>query len=73
MVTEDGQEGLAHGLEAVIVVPTRELAYQIAHEGRKIMAGTGIKIVAMKKGMRIECEAQTAPDQAAEREQCSFG
>ncbi|KAJ2903109.1 ATP-dependent RNA helicase ROK1 [Zalerion maritima] len=40
-------------LDAVIVAPTRELATQIAIEGRKLAAGTGVKIVRMKKGVQL--------------------
>lgn len=45
-----------HELEAVVVAPTRELANQILNEGRKLTVGTGLKVVAMKKGMRIVAE-----------------
>ncbi|PNY24530.1 ATP-dependent RNA helicase ROK1 [Tolypocladium capitatum] len=47
-----------HELEAVIVAPTRELAYQIANEGHKLVQGTGIKVVGMRKGMRLAAEQQ---------------
>jgi ATP-dependent RNA helicase DDX52/ROK1 len=42
-----------HGILGVVVAPTRELASQIVNEGRKLMAGTGVKITLMKKGMRV--------------------
>lgn len=45
-----------HELEAIVLAPTRELANQIHNEGRKLTIGTGIKVVAMKKGMRIATE-----------------
>lgn len=45
-----------HALEAIVLAPTRELADQILNEGRKLTVGTGIKVVAMKKGMRIATE-----------------
>lgn len=45
-----------HQLEAIVLAPTRELANQIHNEGRKLTVGTGIKVVAMKKGMRIVTE-----------------
>ncbi|ORY57855.1 P-loop containing nucleoside triphosphate hydrolase protein [Pseudomassariella vexata] len=54
---EIGQQN-EHSLEAIIVAPTRELAHQIANEGRKLAVGTGVKIVAFKKGMRIPVEGQ---------------
>lgn len=42
-----------HELEAVVVAPTRELAHQIVNEARKLCQGTGLKIVAMKKGIDV--------------------
>lgn len=42
-----------HGISAVVVAPTKELASQIVNEGRKLVAGTGVKITLMKKGMRV--------------------
>ena len=42
-----------HGILAVIVAPTRELAGQIVNEGRRLLLGTGVKITLMKKGMRV--------------------
>ncbi|KAJ5581445.1 hypothetical protein N7535_000065 [Penicillium sp. DV-2018c] len=42
-----------HGIFGVVVAPTRELASQIVNEGRKLVAGTGVKITLMKKGMRV--------------------
>ncbi|KAI0204655.1 P-loop containing nucleoside triphosphate hydrolase protein [Astrocystis sublimbata] len=45
-------------LETVVVVPTRELAEQIANEGRKLTKNTGVKIVMMKKGLRIPTDGQ---------------
>ncbi|KAH6990793.1 P-loop containing nucleoside triphosphate hydrolase protein [Ilyonectria sp. MPI-CAGE-AT-0026] len=47
-----------HELETIVVAPTRELVHQIANEGKKIAEGTGLKIVAMKKGMSISAEQQ---------------
>lgn len=40
------------GILAVVVAPTKELASQIANEGRKLALGTGVKITTMRKGMR---------------------
>lgn len=42
-----------HGILSVVVAPTKELASQIVNEGRKLVAGTGVKITLMKKGMRV--------------------
>ena len=41
------------GVKALIIAPTHELVDQIVNEGRKLVRGTGLKISAMKKGMRI--------------------
>ncbi|KAI1186344.1 ATP-dependent RNA helicase ROK1 [Nemania serpens] len=49
-------------LETIVVVPTRELAEQIANEGRKLTKNTGVKIVMMKKGMKIPADGQTKSD-----------
>ncbi|ETS75106.1 hypothetical protein PFICI_13590 [Pestalotiopsis fici W106-1] len=45
-----------HVLEALVIAPTRELAHQIVREGQKLAAGTGVKIVGFKKGMRLPTE-----------------
>ncbi|CAM1504306.1 Fc.00g018970.m01.CDS01 [Cosmosporella sp. VM-42] len=55
-----------HELEAIIVAPTRELVHQIANEGRKIAEGTGLGIVAMKKGMRFAAEQQEVIEDSSE-------
>lgn len=49
---EEGRQN-GHTLEALIIAPTRELAHQIALEGQKLAAGTGVKVVGFKKGMRL--------------------
>ncbi|KAE8148204.1 ATP-dependent RNA helicase rok1 [Aspergillus avenaceus] len=41
------------GIFSIVVAPTKELASQIVNEGRKLVAGTGVKITLMKKGMRV--------------------
>ena len=56
-----------HVLQALIVAPTRELATQIALEGRKLAAGTRVSIFCMKKGMDIAAtsgESRVAPRRA---------
>ncbi|QKX62140.1 uncharacterized protein TRUGW13939_09297 [Talaromyces rugulosus] len=40
-------------IHSVVVAPTKELVGQIVNEGRKLAVGTGVKITAMKKGMRV--------------------
>lgn len=60
-----------HELEAIVLAPTRELAHQILNEGRKLTQGTGIKIVAMRKGMRIATEDGEANDDAEADEEAS--
>ena len=46
-------EQAERGIFSVVVAPTKELAGQIVNEGRKLVAGTGVKITMMKKGMRV--------------------
>jgi len=43
-------------VKAIVVAPTRELADQIVNEGTKLAIGTGIRVTAMRKGMRIAKE-----------------
>ena len=43
----------AHRVQALIIAPTHELADQIVNEGRKLAAGTGVKISGLRKGMRL--------------------
>ncbi|KAK1764776.1 P-loop containing nucleoside triphosphate hydrolase protein [Phialemonium atrogriseum] len=43
-------------LSAIVVAPTRELASQIVNEGRKLAAGTGVRIYPMRKGLHITAE-----------------
>lgn len=63
-----------HSLEALIVAPTRELANQIHNEGLKLTAGTGIKVAAMKKGMRIITEDSVAdPEENESGDESSEG
>lgn len=57
-----------HELEAVVVAPTRELVHQIANEGHKLAQGTGLRIVAMKKGMKFATEQQESVEQSSEDE-----
>jgi ATP-dependent RNA helicase DDX52/ROK1 len=38
---------------SIIVAPTKELVAQIVNEGRKLVVGTGVRITAMRKGMRV--------------------
>lgn len=45
-----------HYVQALVLAPTHELADQIANEGRKLAAGTGLKIAVMKKGMILNLE-----------------
>lgn len=47
-----------HELEAVIVAPTRELAHQIVNEGNKLVQGTDLRVVGMKRGMAPAVEQQ---------------
>ncbi|CZT03919.1 related to ATP-dependent RNA helicase ROK1 [Rhynchosporium graminicola] len=49
---EEKEKG-EHEWEAVVVVPTKELATQIVNEAKILSLGTGVKVVGMRKGMRI--------------------
>ncbi|KAG6108834.1 RNA-dependent ATPase rok1 [Claviceps humidiphila] len=55
-------------LEALIVAPTRELVHQIVNEGNKLVQGTGIKIVAMKKERQLAAEQQIIVDNGSEND-----
>lgn len=57
-----------HELEAVVVAPTRELVHQIVNEGRKLLDGTGLKIVGMKKGMNVAAEKREVIADSSEDE-----
>lgn len=58
-----------HEIEAVVVAPTRELVHQIVNEGRKLAQGTGLRIFAMKKRMRIAAEKQEVVENSSEDEE----
>lgn len=70
IIRRRAQENLQgiHELEAVIVAPTRELVHQIVNEGSKLMQGTGVKIVAMKKTTQLSAEQQVLADDSSEDE-----
>ncbi|BCR86774.1 RNA-dependent ATPase ROK1 [Aspergillus chevalieri] len=53
IVLQHHQQQDERGILSVVVAPTKELAGQIVNEGRKLVAGTGVKITMMKKGMRV--------------------
>lgn len=50
------EEKSEHGVQALIIAPTHELADQIVNEGRKLALGTGIRISGLKKGMKLHPE-----------------
>lgn len=54
-----GNEKVDHGVQALVIAPTHELADQIVNEGRKLAVGTGIRISAMKRGMTMETNVQS--------------
>ncbi|KHN96765.1 DNA/RNA helicase, DEAD/DEAH box type [Metarhizium album ARSEF 1941] len=58
----------AHELEAIIVAPTRELVHQIVNEGSKLVQGTGVKIVAMKKTTQLSAEERVLADDSSDDE-----
>ncbi|KAL7791352.1 P-loop containing nucleoside triphosphate hydrolase protein [Trichoderma ceciliae] len=58
-----------HELEAIVIVPTRELAYQIVHVGNQLVKGTGIKVVGMRKGMVLAAESQDIGEDSSGEEE----
>ncbi|KAK0659721.1 putative ATP-dependent RNA helicase [Cercophora samala] len=52
---KEGEE-VKNELRAIVVAPTRELASQIVNEGRKLAIGTGVRVVLMKRGLRLQAE-----------------
>ncbi|KAL1304554.1 hypothetical protein AAFC00_003531 [Neodothiora populina] len=49
---------------AIVLAPTKELASQIANEGRKLALNTGVRITNVRKGMRLSGSAgDSATDQ----------
>ncbi|KAK2762254.1 RNA-dependent ATPase rok1 [Arachnomyces sp. PD_36] len=53
IVRHHHQQPDSRGLLSIVVAPTKELSAQIVNEGRKLTVGTGVKITAMRKGMKI--------------------
>ena len=53
---------VGHEVQALIIAPTHELADQIVNEGRKLAIGTGIKVSAMKKHLRLHLALQHPED-----------
>lgn len=53
----EGEE-VKNELRAIVVAPTRELASQIVNEGRKLAIGTGVRVVLMKRGLRLQAEGR---------------
>ncbi|KAK6533294.1 RNA-dependent ATPase rok1 [Orbilia ellipsospora] len=47
---EEG-ESYERGMRVIVLSPTRELADQIVNEFRKLLLGTGIRVIGMKKSM----------------------
>ena len=54
-----------HQVQALIIAPTHELADQIVNEGKKLAAGTGIKILGLKKNMRLHLELAIVNEQVS--------
>lgn len=53
IVLHHHQQHYERGIFSLVIAPTKELAGQIVNEGRKLVAGTGVKITMMKKGMQV--------------------
>ncbi|TLD23215.1 hypothetical protein PspLS_07516 [Pyricularia sp. CBS 133598] len=64
----DSSNDTKHPLEAIVVAPTRELASQIANEGRKLAMGTGVRVVLMRKGMRVAAEEDSTEKKSEDQE-----
>jgi ATP-dependent RNA helicase DDX52/ROK1 len=68
-------EEKVHGLQAIVVAPTHELAKQIVNEGRKLAMGTGVRIYSMQKGLQLGAEEveseehESSDDSDAEQEE----
>ncbi|TIA42991.1 P-loop containing nucleoside triphosphate hydrolase protein [Aureobasidium pullulans] len=50
------------GPQAIILAPTKELASQIANEGRKLALNTAIRITNVRKGMHLGSDQPTSTD-----------
>ena len=50
-----------HAVQALILVPTRELAVQVEHEARTLFEGTGIRPVAVYGGVGYKKQMDAAP------------
>ncbi|KAH6609331.1 atp-dependent rna helicase rok1 [Trichoderma cornu-damae] len=62
-----------HELEAIVIVPTRELAHQIVNVGNQLVKGTGIKVVGMRKGMALAAESQEIGEESSDEEEEKAG
>ncbi|EWC48686.1 hypothetical protein DRE_01908 [Drechslerella stenobrocha 248] len=56
------------GIRAIVLSPTRELADQIVNEFRKLLLGTGLKVIGMKKSL-IPKERRKPKDSSVEDEE----
>ncbi|KAK7540972.1 ATP-dependent RNA helicase-like protein rok1 [Phyllosticta citribraziliensis] len=54
-----------NGIQAIVLAPTKELASQIANEGRKMSLNTGVKVSLMRKGMEV-VEEDAEQDEVSE-------
>ncbi|KAF2200147.1 P-loop containing nucleoside triphosphate hydrolase protein [Delitschia confertaspora ATCC 74209] len=69
LVAESKSSTNPEGPRAIILAPTRELAFQIVNEARKLASHTGIKAAIMKKGMEVvERSQEAAPESGGEEE-----
>ncbi|KAL7943230.1 P-loop containing nucleoside triphosphate hydrolase protein [Trichoderma barbatum] len=58
-----------HELEAIVIVPTRELAYQIVSVGNQLVKGTGLKVLGMRKGMVLTAESQDIGEDSSDEDE----
>ena len=50
---QSANERSVRQIRAIVVAPTKELVAQIVNECRKVARGTGVRVTAMRKGMKI--------------------
>ena len=70
---DQGEKALKEdkGIKAIVLSPTRELANQIVNEFRKLLVGTGITVIGLKKSMlsgnrRTRKKSQSQDDVSSE-------
>ena len=52
--SHSGKQKYMHELGAIVLAPTHEIVNQIVYEGKKLALGTGLKVLGLRKGMRLD-------------------